>query len=207
MSSTNQTTNYELPLFIGTDKPTWLGDFNGAMNKIDTAIKAVSDVASGNTSSIGSVESDVDSLESQVGTLENTVASHTSDIASQGQSITALTTTTNQLNTRVTANASAIDDLNSDVTELQYHNPGATVDITNETSYTTPIDGYIKIANNGSSNGYIDISVGGVQLFSLNACTDISNYGITSFYVKKGVVVSHTSTLTDYKLRFEPFSN
>ena len=35
MSATNKTTNYELPLFVDNDQPTWLGDFNGAMNKID----------------------------------------------------------------------------------------------------------------------------------------------------------------------------
>ena len=90
MSSTNQTSNYQLPLFIGTDKPTWLGDFNGAMNKIDTSIKGVSDVASSNTASIGSMQEDVDSLETQVGTLENTVQSHTTSIVS-------LTQTTNSL--------------------------------------------------------------------------------------------------------------
>lgn len=35
MPATNETTNYELPLFVDDDQPTWLGDFNGAMNKID----------------------------------------------------------------------------------------------------------------------------------------------------------------------------
>lgn len=39
MSSTNKTTNYELSQFIGTDKPTYLGDYNGDMLKIDTALK------------------------------------------------------------------------------------------------------------------------------------------------------------------------
>lgn len=108
MSSTNKTTNYELPLFIGTDKPTWLGDFNGAMNKIDTAVKAVSDVASGNTSTIGGVQDDVNSLETQVGTLENTVSGHTSTIASQGASITGLQTTVNQHSTQISAINEAI---------------------------------------------------------------------------------------------------
>lgn len=39
MSSTNKTTNYELSQFIGTDKPTFLGDYNGDMSKIDTQMK------------------------------------------------------------------------------------------------------------------------------------------------------------------------
>lgn len=40
MSATNKTANYNLPQFIGTDKPTWLGDFNNAMSVIDTGMGA-----------------------------------------------------------------------------------------------------------------------------------------------------------------------
>lgn len=40
MSSTNHTTNYNLPQFVGSDKPAWLGDINPAMNAIDTAMHA-----------------------------------------------------------------------------------------------------------------------------------------------------------------------
>ena len=39
MSATNTTTNYNLPIFIGSDKPAWLVDFNGAMNAIDAQMK------------------------------------------------------------------------------------------------------------------------------------------------------------------------
>lgn len=38
MTATNKTTVYELPIFVPTDKPTWLGDFNGAMNKIEAGL-------------------------------------------------------------------------------------------------------------------------------------------------------------------------
>lgn len=41
MSATNETTNYKLPLFTDNDQPTWLGDFNGAMNKIDDDMNQV----------------------------------------------------------------------------------------------------------------------------------------------------------------------
>lgn len=43
MSATNTTTNYSLPIFIGSDKPAWLVDFNGAMNAIDAQMKANAD--------------------------------------------------------------------------------------------------------------------------------------------------------------------
>lgn len=38
MTATNHTANYNLSQFEPTDRPTWLGDFNGDMKKIDTAI-------------------------------------------------------------------------------------------------------------------------------------------------------------------------
>lgn len=50
MGHTNSTANYNLPQFVGSDKPTWLGDVNGAMSAIDAAIanaaSAATDAAS-----------------------------------------------------------------------------------------------------------------------------------------------------------------
>lgn len=48
MASTNKTPNYNLPLYIGSDKPTYLGDWNESMSAIDTiaaSIKADSEGA------------------------------------------------------------------------------------------------------------------------------------------------------------------
>ena len=45
MSHTNTTPNYNLPQFVGTDKPAWLTDINQAFSSIDTAIKSASDTA------------------------------------------------------------------------------------------------------------------------------------------------------------------
>lgn len=50
MSSTNKTTNYNLSQYIGSDKPTYLGDYNSDMQKIDTALKNNAD----NVQSVGS---------------------------------------------------------------------------------------------------------------------------------------------------------
>lgn len=41
MGHTNSTANLSLPQFIGTDKPTWLGDVNGAFGAIDTAVGTI----------------------------------------------------------------------------------------------------------------------------------------------------------------------
>ena len=39
MSATGSTTNYKLPQFEENDIPSWLTDFNSAMEKIDTALQ------------------------------------------------------------------------------------------------------------------------------------------------------------------------
>lgn len=43
MTATNHTTNYNLSQFAGTDRPTWLGDYNGDMTKIDAQLKKNAD--------------------------------------------------------------------------------------------------------------------------------------------------------------------
>lgn len=45
MSSTNKTTYYELSQYVGSDKPTYLGDYNSDMLKIDTGLHAAADAA------------------------------------------------------------------------------------------------------------------------------------------------------------------
>lgn len=43
MTATNHTENYNLSQFVGTDRPTWLGDYNGDMTKIDAQLKENAD--------------------------------------------------------------------------------------------------------------------------------------------------------------------
>lgn len=67
MTASNETTNYKLPLFTDNDQPTWLGDFNGAMNKIDADMNVISANASTALSASNNAVS-------RVGTVETTVA-------------------------------------------------------------------------------------------------------------------------------------
>ena len=93
MSATNSTTNYALPIFIGTDKPAWLVDWNGAMTDIDAAIKGV--------------DTDVQGAITSISGLSSTVASHTSSISTISGQITTIST---NLNT-ATGNINTINSL------------------------------------------------------------------------------------------------
>lgn len=43
MTATNHTKNYNLSQFIGSDRPTWLGDYNDDMARIDARMKKNAD--------------------------------------------------------------------------------------------------------------------------------------------------------------------
>ena len=45
MTATNHTANYDLSQFTSEDRPTWSGDYNGDMERIDTAIHNVASSA------------------------------------------------------------------------------------------------------------------------------------------------------------------
>lgn len=92
MSATNSTPNLNLPVFVGTDKPAWLVDFNGAMNAIDSAVGANTTNIAGNASAIAN--------------LNNSVAAMNTAVSN-------MSTTINNLVTATTNNAGAINTINS----------------------------------------------------------------------------------------------
>ncbi len=89
MGATNQTTNYGLPQFVGSDKPSWLTDINGAFEDIDEAMKANADAASGaagDVAALGSrvttAEGNITSLQGSVGTLNGKMTAAETKIGS-----------------------------------------------------------------------------------------------------------------------------
>lgn len=101
MASTNKTQNYELSQYIGSDKPTYLGDYNADMLKIDTQMKR-------NADNVASVEATA------------TTASETANTAMANAS-SAQTSADNAQNTANSANItanSALGKANSNETKI-----------------------------------------------------------------------------------------
>lgn len=80
MSATNSTANYSLPIFVSSDVPSWLTDWNGAMGDIDTAIAAAKAVADSALLASGNNTSDITTIQGQITTLQTTVGTHTTQI-------------------------------------------------------------------------------------------------------------------------------
>lgn len=132
-ASTNKTANYELPQFIGSDKPTWLGDFNGAMLAIDTGMAEnasdisdmASDVASASAAA-SQASQDVTALTSTVNTLSSNVSTATTTANNaQSTATSALNTansaqsTANTADSKADTNASSITALAGRVTAIE----------------------------------------------------------------------------------------
>lgn len=64
MSHTNSTPNYNLPQFVGTDKPTWLNDVNDAFTSIDTQMKANADSATSASSNATAANTNIGTMSS-----------------------------------------------------------------------------------------------------------------------------------------------
>ena len=91
MSETNSTPTITLPLFIATDKPAWLVDWNGAMNAIDSAIAALQTAESGTATALSA-------LSNSVTALSNTVSQQTTAIETVTQSVNQLAGNVNTIN-------------------------------------------------------------------------------------------------------------
>ena len=78
--ATNNTTNYNLPIVVGTDKPSWLVEFDDAMTTLDSALKNIQDsidaLESGpSTGDIEGIKNDISTLKSSVSTMQGKVSS------------------------------------------------------------------------------------------------------------------------------------
>ena len=180
MASTNKTTNYELSQYIGTDKPTYLTDYNQDMTKIDAGIHAAKAEADSNATNIGDLTSltttvktsavaAINELDSDLGTLNTTVGNHTTAIADNTSDIgtlSGLTTTAknnlvaaiNEVDSNSDSNASNIGTLSSLTTTAKNNLVAAVNEVKgqindfNLTSFVTPTLTITKTAD-GSSAG------------------------------------------------------
>lgn len=90
MAHTNETVNYHLSQFVGTDIPNPLVDYNGDMEKIDTAIKNVADASAGYASDIADLE------------IQNGSETLTTTAKTLSGAVNELDSETGDLNTRLT---------------------------------------------------------------------------------------------------------
>lgn len=145
MSATNTTTHYNLPLFEATDKPTWLGDWNGAMTALDSAIYEASQTGSGES---GKAE---EALEKANQAIQQATEAQ-SQAATALSTATAAQTAVTNLTTDVTENATEIESLKTTVATMQTTLQTATANITTLQQSVTAVDTKATTASTNAQN-------------------------------------------------------
>lgn len=161
MSHTNSTANYQLPQFLGTDKPAWLTDVNQAFADIDTAMKAnevsagqANALATQNASAISTQSGQISTLSTKVTTLETAqpvdeaqIETNRQNIATNAQNIVEID---NRLGHTSIADigdgtiTGAIDAINSNVPTV--------ADMTGATASTNGTHGLVPAPSAGDEN-------------------------------------------------------
>ena len=89
MSHTNSTSHYSLPQFVGTDIPTWLGDFNSAMTAIDSGINAAATSASGAATKSEQASTDAAAAQASANSAINSAAAASKAAGDAAAAVTA----------------------------------------------------------------------------------------------------------------------
>lgn len=160
MSSTNKTNYYKLSQYIGTDKPTYLADYNSDMSKIDAGIHEVQETATTANQTAGSAEAKVTALSPSVEALQNdmdgvkaSVQSLTVDNAQNKKDLGTLKEVVSSVKTTANGAQSEVTNLNANI-ERTLKNT------------VTPVSGLSGTVNTGyntkmnliSINGHLSVS-------------------------------------------------
>ena len=108
MGSTNKTAHYELSQYVGSDKPTYLVDYNQDMSTIDSSIYAAKEEADVNKAAIGTLSNLTTTVKTDLVNAVNEVNSYTSSIGT----LTDLTTTAK------TSCVAAINEVNGKASDI-----------------------------------------------------------------------------------------
>lgn len=168
MAATNKTINYDLSQFIGTDKPTWLGDYNSDMQKIDEALHT-------NSESIESAQSTANNAQTTANNALSSGTSNTSDIQKLQSDFTTLSnmvlSNKTDLETSISNNTNLITQLNTSVNGFK--------------GQFVTIDSVISMDSNGIGSVQIDYPTG----FTTENCVPISK-------LYKGYIFTNWTDLT-----------
>lgn len=119
MSSTNKTNNYNLSQYIGTDKPTYLGDYNGDMLKIDTQMKNNASSATEAITKAGEANAKATSLEEEVNTVSRNVATLHNDVTTIKNNISQNTSDIGSLQKQVLVIEGKTTTINAQISDIQ----------------------------------------------------------------------------------------
>lgn len=119
MASTNQTPHYNLPQFLSSDKPSWLGDINPAFLDIDTQLFTLASDASDASSSAAAAQQSAQESQTAAELAQTQAQTATENVAKLDTKVTSLEQSYTGLAAQQNTQGSEINVLKSDVDTLQ----------------------------------------------------------------------------------------
>ena len=205
MASTNKTTNYELSQYIGTDKPTYLTDYNQDMSKIDAGIHAAKSEADTNADSIGTLSSltttaktscvaAINEIDGEVTTNTNNIATNTSNIATNTTHIGTVANLTTASKTDLVVAANEINAKVGNTSNLNTSDKTSTVGAINEVNYNLGLLNLSTIEPVNNNN--ITTSKGSIAS-GYTALTVAKNSNGTIAKIYGNIIISISSSQAD----------
>lgn len=191
VNASNGTDNYGLPIFIATDKPAWLLDWNGAMVAIDSLLKQIDNKASISEQELDALKVQIESANTAISGLQESTSSLTTNVAgltadvkqakkdvdAMQETVVQLTESVKTLETKVNSNSSNLTKMRDNIiTNDSNRMHVANVDVQSRLIVINNLNpegaGYVLL--NMKDNGNISL---GTMLLTLNF-SDIFNNGI-----------------------------
>lgn len=118
-NATNHTRYFNLPLFISTDRPSWLVDWNGAMGEIDTILNDIATTSEGASSAVSTIQTQIDTLSATVTSLNGIVETAVADVASMQTTVDAVDTRLDSVESDLITQNNLIKTLSDTVVAMQ----------------------------------------------------------------------------------------
>lgn len=165
MASTNKTSHYELSQYVGSDKPTYLTDYNNDMSAIDTGIYNAQTKADSAFANAGSADTKADTALANAGTAMTSAGTANTNIGTMANLTTteksSLVGAINEVNAQVGQNTTDIAKFN--FTSFTTYEVGSqTHPITREAGANGTLSGSLTLATN--SDGSICKVYGSLEL-------------------------------------------
>ena len=115
MASTTKTTNLELSQFVGTDKPAWLTDYNGDMQKIDDGYKKLEDANAATQADLDATKQDLSGSKTDIDDVKASVQALEAQDIALGNRLTVVEGNYDTMHHEVAINKQSIEDIETDL--------------------------------------------------------------------------------------------
>lgn len=216
MSSTNKTTHYELSQYVGSDKPTYLSDYNADMLKIDTGINTAKTTADSAATAATTAQTAAEGAQTTANTAVTNAAAADTKATTANTNIGTLANLETATKTNVVAAINEVVDNIGNKNNLETLNKTDLVSalneifdfihLTDETSY--------NVANlttsGGNYSGTIKLKKDSTgKVFKIYGSFDVTNpTGDVSITIPNtGIVVESNKTFNDVGIGLSNISN